>query len=179
MKKGARLLNLARGPLVDTEALRAALSAGIVSIYVTDFPDDDLLKLDNVICFPHVGASTPEAEDNCAIMASNQLIGFLEQGNIRNAVNFPDCELDMFGGVRRIIVANRNIPNMVGQISTILAGESINISDMINRHKGDHAYNIIDVEGDVQPHVIDQLRAIDGVIMVRVIDPSTEESGQE
>jgi len=90
MKKGARLLNLARGPLVDNEALHAALSAGIVSTYVTDFPDDDVLKLDNVICFPHLGASTPEAEDNCAVMAVNQLRAFLELGNIRNSVNFPD-----------------------------------------------------------------------------------------
>ncbi len=179
MKKGTRLLNLARGPLVDNEALRTAISAGIVSTYVTDFPDEELLRLDNVICFPHLGASTPEAEDNCAIMAVNQLIGFLEVGNTKNAVNFPDCELDLLGDNRRIVVANRNIPNMVGQISTLLAGEGINISDMINRHRGDYAYNIIDVEGDVHPGLIDRLRAIEGVIMVRVIDPSADDQGQE
>ena len=179
MKKGARLLNLARGPLVDNEALHAALSAGIVSTYVTDFPDDDVLKLDNVISFPHLGASTPEAEDNCAVMAVNQLRAFLELGNIRNSVNFPDCELDMFGAAKRIVIANRNIPNMVGQISTILAGEIINISDMINRHKRDYAYNIMDVEGEVRPNLIDRLRGIDGVLMVRVIDPTAEEQSQE
>jgi D-3-phosphoglycerate dehydrogenase len=112
-------------------------------------------------------------------MAANQLVGFLELGNIKNAVNFPDCELDMLSGTKRIVVANRNIPNMVGQISTILAAESINIADMINRHKGDYAYNIIDVEGDVRPQLVERLRTIDGVIMVREIDPSAEEALQE
>ncbi len=179
MKKGTRLLNLARGPLVDNEALGAAISAGIVSTYVTDFPDEELLKLDNVICFPHLGASTPEAEDNCAVMAVNQLRGFLELGNIKNSVNFPDCELDMIGATKRVVIANRNIPNMVGQISTILASESMNIADMINRHKGDYAYNIIDVEGDMQPNLTDRIRGIDGVVMVRAIDPTTEEQSQD
>ena len=149
--------------------MRDALADGTVSAYVTDFPDEDLLKLDNVIAFPHLGASTPEAEDNCAVMAANQLRNFLEQGNVKNAVNFPDCELDSLS-TGRLIIANKNIPNMVGQITTILASEKINIADMINRHKGDYAYNIIAVDGAVESSTIDKIKAIDGVIMARFIE---------
>jgi len=167
MKKGTRLLNFARGGLVNNDDLRMALSEGTVSVYVTDFPDEQLLKLENAICVPHLGASTPEAEDNCAVAAVNQLRDFLEHGNIKNSVNFPDCELDILGPTKRIVVANRNIPNMVGQITTILAAKGINIADMINRGKGDYAYNIIDVDGEVCPDVLEQLHSIDGVVMVR------------
>ncbi|HEX3020204.1 MAG TPA: phosphoglycerate dehydrogenase [Chitinispirillaceae bacterium] len=169
MKKGVRLLNFARGGLVNNEHLKEALAEGIISTYVTDFPDEELLKMENVIAFPHLGASTPEAEDNCAIMASNQLRNFLETGNIKNSVNFPDCELD-FRAPSRLIIANKNIPNMVGQYTTILASEKINILDLINHHKGDYAYNIIDVDGKVTPSVMEKIRSIDGVIMVRVIE---------
>lgn len=168
MKKGARLLNFARGGLVNNADLFDALKDGTVSYYVTDFPDEELIKNDKVIAFPHLGASTPEAEDNCAIMAVNQIKDFLEFGNIKNAVNFPDCELDLVANYR-IIIANRNIPNMVGQITTILAAEKINISDMLNRHKADVAYNIIDVDGDINTGIIDKIKSIDGVIMVRLI----------
>lgn len=171
MKKGARLLNFARGGLVNNEALFEAINNGTVSVYVTDFPDEELIKNDNVIAFPHLGASTPEAEDNCAIMAVNQIKDFLQCGNIKNSVNFPDCEMD-FLGENRIIIANRNVPNMVGQITTILASEKINISDMINRHKGEVAYNIIDVDSSINEAVLQKIRAIDGVIMVRLIKNS-------
>lgn len=170
MKKGARLLNFARGGLVNNDDLKEALKDGIVSYYITDFPDEDLLKIDNVISFPHLGASTPEAEDNCAIMAVNQIRAYLEHGNIKNSVNFPDCELDSFGQKKRIIVANKNVPNMVGQISTILANDKINIADMINRHKGDFAYNIIDIDGEIPNGIIEKLKLVDGVIMVRQIE---------
>jgi D-3-phosphoglycerate dehydrogenase len=170
MKKGVRILNFARGGLVNNEDLKDALKEGIVSSYVTDFPDEDLLKLDNVIPFPHLGASTPEAEDNCAIMAVNQIRDFLEHGNIKNSVNFPDCELDTFGSSHRLVIANKNVPNMVGQITTILASEKINIADMINRHKGDYAYNIIDIDNVIPSSAIDKLKCIDGVIMVRQIN---------
>jgi D-3-phosphoglycerate dehydrogenase / 2-oxoglutarate reductase len=170
MKKGARLLNFARGGLVNNADLREALAAGKISAYVTDFPDEELLKLDNVISFPHLGASTPEAEDNCAIMAVNQLRDFLENGNIKNAVNFPDCDM---GPVRvtRIIIANKNIPNMVGQMTSILAAEKINISDMLNKHRGDMAYNIIDIDAKVSDELIGKLKGIEGVTMVRMIQP--------
>lgn len=168
MKKGARILNFARGGLVNNSDLFDALNEGIVSCYVTDFPDEELLKHEKVIAFPHLGASTPEAEDNCAIMAVNQTKDFLEYGNIKNSVNFPSCELDM-SAKYRIIIANRNIPNMVGQITTILAAEKINIADMLNRGKADIAYNIIDIDGDVDASVLDKISKIDGVIMVRLI----------
>lgn len=170
MKKGARLLNFARGGLVNNDDLKDALKEEILSYYVTDFPDEELLALDNVIPFPHLGASTPEAEENCAIMAVNQIKEFLEHGNIKNSVNFPDCELDSIGTPKRIIIANKNIPNMVGQITSILAAEKINIADMINRHKGDYAYNIIDIDGDIPPAIINKLKDVGGVIMVRQID---------
>jgi D-3-phosphoglycerate dehydrogenase len=168
MKKGVRLLNFARGGLVNNADLFDAIDDGIVSYYVTDFPDEELIKHDKVIAFPHLGASTPEAEDNCAIMAVNQIKDFLEYGNIKNAVNFPDCELDLVGNYR-IIIANRNIPNMVGQITTILAAEKINISDMLNRHKADVAYNIIDIDGEIDISIIEKIKKIDGIIMVRLI----------
>lgn len=169
MKKGARLLNFARGGLVNNEHLKEALDQGIVSVYVTDFPDEELLKMENVIAFPHLGASTPEAEDNCAVMAVNQLRNFLENGNIKNSVNFPDCELDPRAPTR-LVIANRNIPNMVGQFTSILASEKINILGLINHHKGDYAYNIIDIDGKVNPSVEESIKSIDGVIMVRIID---------
>lgn len=169
MKKGARLLNFARGGLVNNEHLKEALDQGIVSVYVTDFPDEELLKMENVIAFPHLGASTPEAEDNCAIMAVNQLKNFLEKGNIKNSVNFPDCELESRAPTR-IVIANRNIPNMVGQYTSILASEKINILGLINHHKGDYAYNIIDIDEEISPSVEESIKNIDGVIMVRVIN---------
>ena len=169
IKKGVRILNFARGGLVNNADLMEALTSGIVGTYVTDFPDEELLKMDKVIAIPHLGASTPESEDNCAIMAVNQLRNFLENGNVKNAVNFPDCELDSVSRTR-VLIANRNIPNMVGQITSILAAEKINIDDMINRHKGDYAYNIIDINGVVADAVIEKLKGIDGVIMVRKIE---------
>jgi len=168
MKKGARLLNFARGDLVNNADLAAALADGTLEAYVTDFPTDALLKSDKVIAFPHLGASTPEAEDNCAMMAVVQTRAFLESGNIKNSVNFPECELD-FRAKARMVIANKNIPNMVGQITGVLAAEKINIADMINRHKGELAYNIIDVDGELPDGAVDKIRGIEGVIMARVI----------
>ena len=141
---------------------------GVISTYVTDFPDEELLKMDNVISIPHLGASTPEAEDNCAKMAVMQIRNFLQYGNIKNSVNFPDCEMEP-SGRKRITVGNNNIPNMVGQITTLLAAEKINIADMLNKSKGDLAYNIIDIDGEVTDGIEAKLKGITGVIMVRVI----------
>ncbi|MEW5815916.1 MAG: phosphoglycerate dehydrogenase [Spirochaetota bacterium] len=172
MKKGVRVLNFARGGLVNNADLLKALKSGHVDSYVTDFPEDELLGLDNVIAIPHLGASTPEAEDNCAIMAAKQLRAFLETGNIRNAVNFPDCEMEITRNTR-MVIANKNIPSMVGQITTILAEKKINIADMINRHKGDYAFNIIDIDGSIPQALIEKINAIDGVIMVRIINGNT------
>ncbi len=173
MKRGVRLLNFARGGLVNNEDLGQAIRDGVVACYVTDFPDEELLQMDNVLCIPHLGASTPEAEANCAIMAVDQLRAFLEKGEISNSVNFPACRMDMADN-QRLVVANRNIPNMVGQITTILAGEGINISDMLNRHRAGIAYNIIDTDKPLSEKVRQMISAIEGVIMVRVVEPTKE-----
>lgn len=168
MKKGVRILNFARGELVNQKDLKAAIEKGIVSVYITDFPDEELLKLENVITIPHLGASTPEAEDNCAIMAVKQICNYLEKGNIINSVNFPTCQMDILRK-RRIIIANKNIPRMVGQITAILASEGINIADMLNKSKGNLAYNIIDIDNEISDKSIQKIRGIEGVTMVRVI----------
>ena len=168
MKNGVRILNFARGGLVNNADLITAMRAGKVAKYATDFPEEDLVREENVLTVPHLGASTPEAEDNCAIMAARQLRDFLETGNIRNSVNFPECRMDQ-NGSHRVVIANKNIPNMVGQITTILAEEKINISDMLNRHRGDIAYNIIDTGSPVPAELLEKLHAIPGVIMARDI----------
>jgi D-3-phosphoglycerate dehydrogenase len=168
VKKGVRIVNLARGGLVKTADIKAALASGVVSCYVTDFPEDDLLDEKNVIPIPHLGASTPEAEDNCAIMAARQIGDFLRYGSVKNSVNFPNCEMPNMGRTR-LVVGNANVPNMVGQITTVLAGDKINIIDMMNKSAGDLAYNIIDVDGSVGEAVVEKIRKIEGVIMARLI----------
>ena len=168
MKKGLRLMNFARGGLVNNVDLIKALRSGQLACYVTDFPEDNLLKEENVIAVPHLGASTPESEENCAVMAAQQLKTFLETGNIRYSVNFPDCVMER-NSRKRIIIANQNIPNMVGQITTVLAAENINIADLLNRHLDDLAYNIIDIDSEISSKTLEKLRAIDGVLMVREI----------
>jgi D-3-phosphoglycerate dehydrogenase / 2-oxoglutarate reductase len=170
VKPGARLLNFARGGLVNNQDLVSALDAGTLSVYVTDFPEAELLGNAKVLAVPHLGASTPEAEENCAIMAARQLKEFLLRGNIVNSVNFPECQLD-YSKNERILIANRNIPNMVGQITTILADANINIQDLINRHFEEIAYNIIDLDARVPAASIDKIKKIDGVIALREIHP--------
>jgi len=168
MKNNVRILNFARGGLVNNRALLEAIEAGKVGAYVTDFPDEELLGNDKIIPLPHLGASTPEAEENCAVMAVQQVKDYLHFGNLTNSVNFPNCSMPMVSPTR-LIVANRNVPNMVGQITTVLAGTDINITDMINKSKGDLAYNIIDVDTDVTEGDIEKLKQIEGIIMTRVI----------
>ncbi|MDR0472604.1 MAG: phosphoglycerate dehydrogenase [Treponema sp.] len=168
MKKGARIVNLARGALVNEADIIAALNAGQVASYVTDFPTAELLACPKVICIPHLGASTPEAEDNCAVMAVQQLMDFLENGIVQNAVNLPRCRLDR-KAPHRLIVINRNIPNMVGQITTILAGAGANIMDLINHHRDDFAYNIIDTEQQIPYNTLEQIKQVEGIIRVRAI----------
>ncbi|MCU0822105.1 MAG: 3-phosphoglycerate dehydrogenase family protein [Spirochaetes bacterium] len=168
MKKGVKIMNFSRGELVNNADLREAIEHGIVSAYVTDFPNDELLTMNNVIPIPHLGASTPESEENCAIMAVNQMTDFLENGNVKNSVNFPECILPR-SDKKRMVVANKNIPNMIGQITPILAKHNINIADMLNKSKGDYAYNIIDIDGDINDRVIKELKAINGVVMVRLV----------
>ena len=144
-KTGARLINLARGGLVDPAAVAAALDEGILSKYVTDFAAEELLGKENVITLPHLGASTPESEENCAVMAALELKEYIEYGNIKNSVNFPNCEAP-YTGKARVTIAHKNIPNMVGSITAIFAKENLNIDNMINKSKGNWAYTIIDFE---------------------------------
>jgi D-3-phosphoglycerate dehydrogenase len=169
MKKGARVINLARGGLVNEADIIAALNGEKLSAYVTDFPSAELLACPRAICIPHLGASTPEAEDNCAVMAVRQLMDYLESGAIRNSVNFPRCRLEQQAPFR-LLVANRNIPNMVGQITTILAGANINILDLINHHRDEFAYNIIDTEQRIPETALEQLKRVEGIIRVRTIE---------
>lgn len=170
MKNGVKILNFARGGLVDNTDLKDAIKAEKVSCYVTDFPDEECLKMDKVISIPHLGASTKESETNCAIMAVKQVKDYLENGNIKNSVNFPAADMERNGG-SRILIANRNVPNMVSQISTVLAAEGLNIDNMLNKKRDEIAYNIIDVDSKkVDDSVKEKLLAIDGIFMVRTIN---------
>ena len=170
MKNGVRILNFSRAKLVNDDAIKAALAQGKVAVYVTDFPDEGLLGLGNVITIPHLGASTPESEDNCAQMAALQLKNYLEFGIIENSVNLPTCVMP-YVGRRRICVIHRNIPNVVGPLTTAVAKRGINIDNMLNKSKGDYAYTTIDIDdGDIE-HVKEDLVRIEGVISVRIILP--------
>lgn len=168
MKDGARLLNFSRAELVNTKDLKKALESGKVATYVTDFPNEEVLKLPNVVAIPHLGASTPESEENCAIMASKQLVDFLENGNIKNSVNFPDCELPREGF--RVTVAHKNVPKMLSQFSTILAASGNNIVHMMNKSKKEYAYTIVDLQEPPTNHAIETILGIDGVLAVRMIE---------
>lgn len=171
MKKGVCLMNFSRGELVNEEDLRVALEEGIVGSYITDFPNENVLGMKNVIPIPHLGASTLESEENCAVMAARQMRDYLETGNIKNSVNYPNVELPYFGQ-KRITVAHKNVPNMVGQMTGALAEHGINIADMINRSKGGYAYTIIDIDNGVDAKIKDdiaiRIRSIEGVAAVRI-----------
>jgi D-3-phosphoglycerate dehydrogenase len=168
MKKGAVLLNFAREGIVDAGAVAAAITSGGLHGYVCDFPMNQLKGHDRVIALPHLGASTAEAEDNCAVMVADQVRDFLEHGNVRNAVNFPDVAAPR-ETPNRLIVANANVPNMLGQISETLGEAKLNIHNMMNRSRGDYAYTLVDLDSAVPPPVVGQVAAIPGVVMVRLI----------
>jgi D-3-phosphoglycerate dehydrogenase len=169
MKKDARIINFSRGALVKDKDIIEALESGKISAYVTDFPNTELLKCKKVIGIPHLGASTPEAEDNCAVMAVKQLMDYLESGAITNSVNYPKIRLDQRAPYR-LIVVNKNIPNMVGQITTSLAGANINITDLVNHHRDEYGFNIIDTEHPIPAQVLEQIRKVNGIIRVRTIE---------
>lgn len=171
MKNGVRIINLARGGLVVNADIIAGINSGKIACFVTDFTDEDLLNNDKIVCLPHLGASTPEAEENCALMAVRQLKNFLETGAIVNSVNFPKCKIEDPIPVNgtRLCISHKNIPNMVGQITTVLAGASLNIAGMVNQNRGDLAYNIIDLDTNVSDEIIDKVQSIEGVIKVRPI----------
>ncbi len=168
-KTGLRILNFSRGGLVDIAAVKTALEGGTISHYITDFPNPELLGVKGVMSIPHLGASTAEAEDNCAVMAAKQLQDFLEHGNITNSVNFPACSLESAGGVR-LIIANKNIPNMLSQILAVLEDEGLNSGNMVNKHRNGIAYNIIDLSASsISSEAMNKLGAINGVVMTRQI----------
>ncbi|MCH5187099.1 MAG: 3-phosphoglycerate dehydrogenase, partial [Oscillospiraceae bacterium] len=156
-----------RGGLVDNAALKSALEVGLLSVYVTDFPDAEVLEMENVISIPHLGASSAESEDNCAVMAAEELIEYMENGNIINSVNFPNCELPR-ATENRVTILHKNVPNMLSQFSNAFAAKGINIENMMNKSKGDYAYTIMDVCGEADALAGD-IAGIDGVIKVRVI----------
>ncbi|MDJ0701282.1 MAG: 3-phosphoglycerate dehydrogenase family protein [Woeseiaceae bacterium] len=166
MNDGATLINFARGGVVDDEAALAALESGKLARYVTDFPKPELIAHPNVIALPHLGASTREAEENCAVMVAENVKDYLENGNIRYSVNYPDCRLPRMDAYR-ITIANANVPNMVGQISTCLADAGLNIEEILNKSIGDLAYTIVDVNGPVTDECEAKLRGIDGVLALR------------
>ena len=168
MKDGVRILNFARGGLVDNDALKTALESGKVAAYVTDFPSDDLLGANGVIAIPHLGASTPESEDNCAGMAARELIDYIENGNIINSVNLPEITMPR-SGENRVCVIHKNIPNMLTAITGIFANDNVNIENLLNKSRGDYAYTLLDIgKADVSA-VAEEIQAIEGVIRVRVI----------
>ena len=172
MKDGVHILNFSRGDLVDERDMAAALENGKVGKYITDFPNENVLKMKNVIPTPHLGASTAESEENCAIMAARQLKEFLETGNVKNSVNFPNAALP-YTGKQRVTAFHKNIPNMVGKITSAISNYHLNIADMVNRSRGDYAYTIIDIDNTVDHEIIMSLEEIisqiDGIVTVRMI----------
>ena len=165
VKPGVRLLNFSRAELVDTDAVLKALEDGTVAEYITDFATEELLKSERVIVMPHLGASTPESEDNCAVMAAKELKDFLENGNILNSVNFPNCDMGKVSG-SRVTIAHKNIPSMLTQISSVFTKDNINIENLVNKSRGDYAYTMIDTHSTVDDKILSDIKAIDGVIKV-------------
>jgi D-3-phosphoglycerate dehydrogenase / 2-oxoglutarate reductase len=168
MRKGSAVLNFARGGIVDEAAVLRELDRGQLGSYICDFPTRASKDHPRVVALPHLGASTGEAEENCAIMVAETLRDFLENGNVRNSVNFPEAVLPRVGG-NRVAIANENVPNMVGQISTCLAEAGLNIADLLNKSRGDLAYTLIDTEAPIEPEVLAKLRAIPGILSARTI----------
>lgn len=170
MKKGVIVLNFARDVLVNEEDMIDALESGQVKHYVSDFPTPVIAGVKGAIVIPHLGASTEESEDNCAKMAVRQMMDYLEYGNIKNSVNYPDCDMGMPGDNKRIVLLHYNKPNMLGQFTKILADDNMNIADLSNKSKGSYAYTMIDIDSDVSQEVVEDLKKIDGVLRVRVLN---------
>jgi len=168
LHSNAVVINLARGGIINDEAVCESLDADKLGCYVTDFPNNRTKQSANVIGLPHLGASTAEAEDNCAIMVAKQIREYMESGNIINSVNFPNVSMPR-GSDYRIVICNANVPNMVGQISTIMAEANLNIHDMINQSRGDIAYTIVDVDSEIPASVVDTIKQLDGIMIARVI----------
>ena len=168
MKDGVRIINLARGELVCDGDMIAALESGKVSRYVTDFPNNTIALAKNVVAIPHLGASTPESEDNCAVMAAQELREYLENGNIKNSVNLPTLEQE-WSGTARVCIIHRNIPAMLSSITSILSQDGVNVENLTNKSKKDYAYTVVDLNTSVGEDVLSEIRAVDGVLRVRLI----------
>ena len=169
MKDGVVILNFARDLLVDDDEMEKALESGKVARYVTDFPNTKSARMEKAIVIPHLGASTQESEDNCAVMAANELVDYLENGNIKNSVNFPSCDMGVCQVEGRVALLHQNIPNMIGQITSAFAKNGYNISDLTNKSKGSKAYTLIDIESKASDSLVKELNALDGILKVRVI----------
>lgn len=169
MKKGVVVLNFARNVLVEEEAMVDTLVSGHVKHYVTDFPTPQIVGVKGAIVIPHLGASTEESEDNCAVMAASQIKNYLENGNIKNSVNYPDCDMGLRGNNTRILLLHHNVPNMIGQFTKILADDNMNIADLTNKSKGRYAYTMIDIDSPVSENVIKDLGTVKEVLRIRVI----------
>ena len=168
MKEGVRVLNFARGGLIDDDAMIKALQAGKIGAYVTDFPTKALMQFDNVIGIPHLGASTPESEDNCAVMAANEIMDYLENGNITHSVNLPDVQMAQ-GAKYRICIINKNIPDMISSMTTNLANVGVNIENMVSKGRGDYAYTILETNDMVSEELIERIHAREGIVSARLI----------
>ena len=168
MKDGVRIINFARGELVNEADMAAALESGKIASYVCDFPTEATLKMKNCVCIPHLGASTYESEENCANMAVSELSSFLETGNIKNSVNFPNAELARTGDTR-ICIIHKNIPDMLRQIMAVVSEKKINIENMVNKSRQAVAYTMLDIDGDASDELVASIKAIDGIVRVRVI----------
>ena len=169
MKDGVRILNFARGGLVDSPALLEALASGKVAAYATDFPDDSMIGVENIVAIPHLGASTPESEDNCAVMAVDQLKDYLENGNILNSVNLPNISMARDNGKTRLCLIHKNVPNTIAMFAAACGEAGINIENMQSKSRGEYAYTILDVSGEVTPAAADTLRALEPIVKVRVL----------
>lgn len=169
MKDGVVILNFARDLLVNDDDMTEALKSGKVGRYVTDFPNAKVMQMENAIVIPHLGASTEESEENCAVMAVQELMDYLENGNIKNSVNYPACDMGVCTAVNRVALLHMNVPNMIGQISAILAATDMNIANMTNKSRDKYAYTLIDLETEVDELTLQKLNAIKGMMRVRVI----------
>jgi D-3-phosphoglycerate dehydrogenase / 2-oxoglutarate reductase len=169
MKKSGIVLNFARAAIVDDAAIVAALDAGRLHAYVCDFPKNVLKDHARIVTLPHLGASTGEAEENCAVMVADQIRDFLENGNVRNSVNYPEAVLPRAPNTTRLAIANSNVPNMVGQISTCLAQARINISELLNKSRGEYAYTLVDAEGAIGDDLLRNIRSIQGILSARIL----------